>query len=78
MHFKDTAWYRQRLEENKKPEPMTDLEKEQLGLQNKQLLAEAPRIIANALRRGWISFRPELERPHKITPVQAPNDQEIF
>jgi hypothetical protein len=52
---KETAWYQNRLKEARKPLPMTDAEKAALGLENKEILANAKRIAAAGVRRGWIS-----------------------
>lgn len=56
MNFKDTFWYKQRLTENSKPKPMTHEEKELIGLDNKAIIKDAKRIVAHAIKRGWISY----------------------
>jgi hypothetical protein len=52
---KETAWYQNRLKEARKPLPMTDAEKAALAVENKEILANAKRIAAAGVRRGWIS-----------------------
>ena len=52
---KDSDWYKNRLNEAKKPRPMTASERRTLFYTNNALLRQAPTIVADAIKRGWIS-----------------------
>jgi hypothetical protein len=70
---KDSAWYQHRLEEAKKPRPMTQNEKDSLHMSNNDLLAEAKSLVQRAIDRGWMSYPKRLT----VADLKKHYDQEI-
>jgi hypothetical protein len=70
---KESAWYKHRLEEAKKPRPMTTTEKSTLHMSNSDLLAEAKSIVQKAIDRGWMSYQKKLT----VADLKKHYDQEI-
>ena len=53
---REQPWYEARLENNSKPGPMSDAERSAFTLENRRILDDAPRLIAYAISKGWISY----------------------
>lgn len=52
----EQPWYECRLENNKKPAPLTDEERTIMSGANRKIIEDAPRLIAYAISKGWMSY----------------------
>ena len=57
-------WYACRLRDASKPGPITDHERTIITEENRILIEQSSKIIANAVKRGWISY-PEPVEPKR-------------
>lgn len=81
MHFKDTFWYKQRLQENSKPKPIDRDELDRIIAVNRKLLANAKSIVAEGIAKGWLKMPPEKDKRlciRNLKGVEQSDDQEIF
>jgi hypothetical protein len=78
----EQPWYSCRLENNKKPEPLTEEEKTIMSGVNRKLIDDAPRLIAYGVQKGWISYPKKPRTQHtwitKDSPPLQQDDSSTF
>lgn len=69
---KESVWYQHRLDEAKKPQPLTQEERQMMHYQNQAILDDAKRLVEYGIQKGWLK---KPQRVSFIEELQSINDQ---